>query len=225
MARSFRQRRQLARVGPGDGSALRDYRIWQLFSRSVYFLDRTGPDGVVEHIAVDVRFMADAKSTKEHERGAGTSPAAVYRDGVQVARSNLPASFPLAGGVIEVAASGFGLKRLRYVDVDGTHHTLTPHPRSQEGRRARFARRSPALSQAVGALSTILLLAVLALGLLQGAAAISRIPPVAEQLGTFTSPISLSGWANAAVVGIGVCAALERASRMRYHWLIDGAAG
>jgi hypothetical protein len=143
MVKAFKRRWQLSKVRPGDGSALTEYRRWQLFARSLFFLEHPAPAGDNHVFAVDVRYLADAKTRKQHDDAVGKSPAALYRDGVQIYRSNLPATFPVPGGVIEVATSAFGLKRLRYVSDDGDERTLRPHPRSQEGLRARLDQRFP----------------------------------------------------------------------------------
>jgi hypothetical protein len=222
MATKLRRTWQLSRVREGDGSALPPYRLWQLFSRSLLHL---GPRPEDPHrYSLDVRVTADPKSRKEHEAGTGKSPAALYRDGVQVHRSNLPATFPVPGGVIEVATSMAGVKRARFLGDDGTEQALEPDPRSQEGRRARLAVRRPAVSAALGAASFVVLLAALALALLQGAETLTAVPPVAERLGAFDSPVDLPAWGNGVVLGAALLAALERASRMRYHWLLDSVA-
>lgn len=222
MATNLKRRWQLGKVRPGDGSPLPDYRLWHLFSRSVFFLELVDKGGRPLAYAVDVRPWADPKSRREHEAG-GKSPAALYRDGVQVARSNLPATFPVEGGVVEVAASMAGLKRLRFVDDGGGELPLRPHPRSHEGRRARLARTRPRLSAGIGAVSLVTLLVALTLMLVQLAATLSEIPPVADNLGVFTSPVTLPVWGN---VGLGLLAAFagtERATRLRHHWLLDSA--
>lgn len=215
---------RLGKVRSGDGSALREYRPWQLFSRSLFYLDLVAPPGNSHVYAVDVRYLADAKTRRQHEKAVGKSPAALYRDGVQVYRANLPVAFPVPGGVIEVATSAFGLKRLRFVEADGREHTLRPDPRSQEGRRARFGRRFPRASTVVGVVSLAVLLVALAVSLLHGAEALTRIPPVAAHIGTFTSPIHLPTWAKITLGGAGFLAAVERASRLRYNRLIDSVA-
>jgi hypothetical protein len=214
MFTKFRRRLQLARVKPGDGSTLQRYRLWQLFSRSLFVLELPNGAGGNHLFEVDVRHMADSTTRR--------SPAALYRDGVQVHRANLPVMFPVPGGVIEVAASEYGLKRMHYVGDDGCEHVLRPHPRSQEGLRARFGRRFPRTSTFIGAAAVVVLLAVLAVGLLQGIEAITRIPAVAEQVGTFTSPIRLPEWAKVALPIAGAVAGIERALTLRYRWLIGG---
>ncbi|MFJ1765390.1 hypothetical protein ACIOD2_34045 [Amycolatopsis sp. NPDC088138] len=221
MVKGLGRRLRLGKVRHGDGSALQEYRPWQVFSRSLFFLDLAAPSGEGHVYAVDVRHLAEAKSRSQHEKAVGKSPAALYRDGVQLYRSNLPAVFPVPGGVIEVATSAFGLKRMRFTADDGSERTLRPHPRSQEGRRARFGERFPRASAVVGAVSLVVLLAALAVSLLHGAEALTRIPVVAGHIGTFVSPIHLPTWAKTVMVVAGALAAVERALRLRYNRLID----
>ncbi|WET83003.1 hypothetical protein P3102_18225 [Amycolatopsis sp. QT-25] len=216
MVKELKRRWRLSRVRAGDGSALVDYRRWQLFSRSLFFLE------LETHVyAVDVRYLADAKTRKQHEDAAGRSPAALYRDGVQLFRSNLPAAFPVPGGVVEVATSAVGLKRMHFVPDHGVERALRPHPRSQEGLRARFGRRFPRTSAAIGAISLVVLLIALVVGLLQGAEAVTKIPVVAGHVGTFTSPVRPPQWAKITLSVAGVFCAIERALRLRYNRLID----
>jgi hypothetical protein len=224
MATKLRRSWQLSRVRDGDGSPLPPYRLWQLFSRSLLHLDLPRPEGGSYHYALDVRLTADAKSKREHEEGKGRSPVSLYCDGVQLYRANLPATFPVPGGVIEVATSMAGVKRAHFVGDDGTERALEPDERSQEGRRARFGERHPAASAVIGAASFVVLLVALAVTGLQLAETLSEVPPVAENLGTFDSPVDLPVWANGLMIGAGIVAAVERASRMRYHWLLDSVA-
>lgn len=71
--------------------------------------------------------------------------------------------------------------------------------------------------------SAVLLIVGVALLILQVAEPISRIPPIAESIGSITSPVQLPVWLNVAL-GVGAAAAgLERALRLRYHWLLDTA--
>ena len=211
MFTKYRRRLQLAKVKPGDGSTLQEYRFWQLFSRSLFFLRLPHHSGSSHVFEVDVRHMADSTSKK--------SPVALYRDGVQVYRANLPVTFPVPGGVIEVATSQYGLKRMHYVSDDGSEHTLRPHPRSQEGLRARFGRRFPRTSAFIGAAAVAVLLIGLAVSLSLAVEGLTRIPVVAEHVGTFTSPIRLPQWAKVALPIAGAVAATERALTLRDHWL------
>ena len=213
MFSKHKRRWQLSKVKPGDGSSLQRYRFWQLFSRSLFAIelqDRTG----THLFEVDVRHMKDSTSKRR--------PASLYRDGVQIHGANLPVTFPVPGGVIEVATHQYGLKRMHYVRDDGSEHVLRPHPRSQEGQRARLAERFPRTSAAVGAVAVVVLVAVLAVGLLTGLEALTRSAVIAQHVGTFTSPIHLTGWMKFAMSAAGFVAGLERAMTLRYNWLIRG---
>jgi hypothetical protein len=189
MFEKYQRRLQVAKIKPGDGSALPEYRMWHLFSRSLFFLRLPPGSGSRHVLEVDVRYLADS-TTKD-------GPATLYRDGLQVSRANsLPATFPVSGGVIQVAMSPYGLKRMHYVCDDGSEHPLRPHPRSQEGLRSRFGRRFPRTSSLVGAMAVVLLLVGLAVSIPQSVEALTRVPAVTERVGTFTSPISLPEWAT-----------------------------
>lgn len=166
--------------------------------------------------AVDVRHWQNQSS--------GNVTADLYRDGRHHAESKLPAEFPVEGGTIQVAMSGFGVKRCHYVTHDGNEHQLTPDPRSAEGRRARLEHRHPTLSTAIGATSVMLLLIGVTLLVLQIAEPISQVPPIADSIGSFVSPIALPVWLNT-TLGIGAAlGSMERALRLRYHWLLDAVA-
>lgn len=199
------------RVEPGDGHALQPYRWWQPFSRALFHLRLGG--GAAETWSVDVRLWGDSD---------GEVYAQLYRDGLNDARSKLPAAFPVPGGTIEVVASSFGLRRCHYVAHDGSQRQLVPDPASAEGRRARLHRTRPALSRAIGAASVTVLLVALVLGVPQIIEQITRIPPVAESIGTFVSPIRLPEWANVSLLVATLVASTERALRLRYNWLLDG---
>lgn len=223
MVTKLTRRRQLAKVRAGDGSRLRDYRLWQLFARSVFFLELADHDGISHAYAVDVRYLADAKTRQQHDNGEGRAPAALYRNGVQVSRSNVPTAFPVPGGVIEVATTAFGLKRMHFVSETGVERALRPHPRSQEGLRARFGQRYPRASAVIGAAAVVILVVALAVNLLHGAEALTHSPIIAEKVGTFTSPIHLPTWANTTLITAGALAALERATRLRHNRFLDTA--
>lgn len=123
-----------------------------------------------------------------------------------------------------MTTSSFGLKRCHYVTADGAEHQLTPDPKSAEGRRARLEREHRSLSRWIGFFSVIMLIFGVGLSLLQIIEPISQIPPIAETIGSFESPIHLPLWLNIAL-GLGaVLGSMERALRLRYSWLLDGAA-
>lgn len=213
MFRDWKRRRAARRVKPGDGHALQRYRWWQPLSRALLHTQLREDDGTEHRWSVDVRLWGDSD---------GEVVAQLYRDDLNVARSKLPATFDVPGGTIEVAASTFGLRRCHHVDAAGNAHQLVPDASSAEGRRARLERTSPGASRLVGAVSVLILIAALVLGLPQTIEQITRIPPIAEHLGVFVSPIRLPGWANVALGVATVLASTERALRLRYHWLLDG---
>lgn len=203
----------MAKAKPGNGSALAKYRFWQLFSRSLFILELRDPQGRGHVFEVDVRYYADS-STK-------ASPAALYRDGVQLYRAKLPVAFPVPGGVIEVAKSASGLKRMHYVTGDGRERMLRPHPRSHEGLRARFGQRFPRVSGALGVLAVAVLVVGLAVALPKTLEVVTHSPIIAQNVGRFVSPIRLPQWANISLGVAGALAAVERALTLRHHWLLD----
>lgn len=207
MFTTYRRRWQLFRVVPGDGSPLQDFRLWQILTRSVFALELHG-----HTFEVDVRHSADSTAKR--------SPVSLYRDGVQVARASLPATFTVPGGVVEVATSQYGLERIHYVTDDGAEHVLRPDPRTQEGLRARFAERFPRISAVIGVVAVVVFLAAGAVALLQGIDTITHSPVIAQHVGTFTSPIRLGTGGTIAVGLAGALAASERALSFRSRWLI-----
>lgn len=216
MVKQWRRRRALRRVKPGDGSPLKDFRWWQMFlGRSLLHLRLTGGDGSPLVYSIDVRNLGDKED--------GEVRARLYRDGRQHAESKVPAVFPVEGGAIDVATSAFGVKRCHYVSDDGTQRQLVPDPRSGEGRRAHFERDHPGASRLVGLVSVVLVVAGIGLNLLQIAEPVSRIPPIAETVGVFVSPVALPLWLNITLALLAALASTERALRLRYHWLLDAA--
>lgn len=229
MFETFTRRRRRRRVRPGDGSALRPLRPWQILTRTQFSLELEeqvtdeGPTSARSRVfTVDVHYLADEleDQTSTEER-SGAPPVALYRDGVQVHAANPPVAFPVPGGSIEVATSLYGLTRMHHVPDDGPARTLAPHPWSLEGLRARFGRRFPRLSAAIGVLAVIILLAGLVVLVPQAAEMVTQLDVVAERVGTFTSPIGLPDWANMGLLVGGALAATERALTLRNHWLID----
>jgi hypothetical protein len=208
-----RRRRAVRRVRPGDGRPLKRFRWWQQLNRALFYLPLTLDDGRQAVYAVDVSHTERAMS----EDGKGK--ADLYLDGRHHAESRLPAAFPVPGGLIEVAATQFGLKRCHYVTDQGTERQLVPDERSAEGRRARLERERPALSRWIGFASLVLLGVPALLLIPQLVEVVFDIPPVAERFGTFTSPVDLPLWLNIAL-GLGAAtASTERAMRLRYSWL------
>ncbi|WP_243793147.1 hypothetical protein [Saccharopolyspora gloriosae] len=214
MFEEWRRSRAAQRVKSGDGRALKPFRWWQQFSRSLLYLTLYHRDGHRTVYAVEARPMGDKN---------GEVKAHLFRDGRHHAVSKLPAAFPVDGGTIEVAASQVGLKRCHYVTAAGAEHQLVPDPKSAEGRRARLERDHPATSRVIGFLSVALLVIGVILLVIQIAEPISRVPPIAENIGIFESPLHLPLWLNTALTIGAALASTERALRMRYHWLLDAA--
>ncbi|MFS8203098.1 hypothetical protein ACLVWQ_30970 [Streptomyces sp. CWNU-52B] len=218
MFTEWRRRRAVQRVKPGDGRELKRFRWWQLLFRALFYLRLTHDDGRQEVYAVDVK-------RGQNELSGEARVAHLYLDGRHHAQSKLPAAFPVPGGTVEVRMSAFGLKRCHYVTAEGTGHPLVPDRYSAEGRRAHLDRAHPVLSRWIGFLSAVVLTIALALLISQLAGQLTQVEPIARHVGTFTSPVHLSAWLNTAV-GVGAAvASTERALRLRYSWLLDGAAG
>lgn len=212
MLRRWRRDRALGRVRPGTGDPLTPYRWWDPLGRALFYLQLPDQQGVAHTYAVDVRYFSENEE------------ANLYLDGRHHASAKLPAIFPVTGGVVEVATTMMGLRRMHYVP-DGAPspqgRALTPDPASLEGYRMRFAARYPRASRAAGAVSIIVLLLALALGLPQIIEQITNIPAVADRVGTFVSSISLPPWLNTALTIAAITASLERATRLRYNWWLD----
>ena len=220
MANSFgdwRQARAVQRVKPGDGRPLSRFRWWQLLGRSLLYLHLKTGDGRQAVYAIDVRHGGNSTT--------GEIEASLFLDGRHHAQSRTPARFPVEGGTIDVKTSAFGLKRAHYVAADGTERQLTPDAHSAEGLRERFDQTHPGLSSLVGTITLVVLILGLLILLPQLVATLSQIPPVAENIGTFTSPIELSGWWNTAITLVTGIASTERALRLRHNWLLDGGVG
>jgi hypothetical protein len=210
----WRRQRAAKRIRSGDGRALKRLRWWQLPFRALFYLPLPHGDGRQTVYAVDIPRRTDPDG--------GRARAHLYLDGRHHAESKLPASFPVPGGTIDVAISAFGLKRCHYVTTAGAEHRLIPDPKSAEGRRARIERERPTLSRSISVLSVLMLLLGVGLNLLQLAGPISQIPPIAENVGTFESPVRLPIWLNVALAVGAILASTERALRLR-HGVLDQA--
>lgn len=213
--------RRASTAREGNGSRLTSYRLTEAFSRTLFFADITEPSGVHEY-AVDVRYSADDEDDRLFGRGADAlPPVALYRDGVQILQSDLPAALPVPGGIIEVASSMYGLRRMHVVPDDGPALVLRPDPRTPEGLRAAFARGFPRASAALGRIAVVVLIVGIVVAVPQTIEAISRLDLVADLFGVFTSPVRLPDWLNGALGVATVVAGLERALTLRSHRLLD----
>lgn len=197
------------KIKPGDGHALKPFRIWQVLARSLFYAPLETTDGESKLYAVNVDYF-DWENTAD-----------LYLNGVHHARSKLPASFPVEGGNIEVATTTYGLKRMHYVDRTGKERILKPDPASAEGMRARLAKRAPGLSRLIGILAVVILLTLLPFSLLELVELLTHADFAQQYVDPFVSPIRLPDWATTPALVLSVLAVTERALTLRNHWLID----
>ncbi|MGO2111984.1 MAG: hypothetical protein ACTH31_10250 [Pseudoclavibacter sp.] len=204
--------RRFRRVRTGSGEPLRRVRWWQMFGRSVRTIDLPSLDGKESTYAVEVRHAGDMTD--------GEIRARLYLNGAMHSYTKLPARFSVPGGHIEVAVNSFGLKRCHYVRAaNGSEQQLTPDPASAEGRRARLHRTHPGMSRLVGIVSTTLVLAGLCVEVPQIIEQLSQIPPIADSIGVFISPVRLPLHINVLIGLAAVIGSMERALRMRSSWI------
>lgn len=199
------------RVRAGSGEPLRRYRWWQMFGRSLRSIALPAADGTVSDYTIDVRHAGDMTD--------GEIRARLYVDGSLHSYAKVPTRFSVPGGHIEVAITGFGLKRCHYVRADGTEQQLSPDPASAEGRRARLHHRHPGLSRIIGIVSIVLVVVGLCVEVPQIVESLSQIPAIADSIGTFTSPIQLPLQLNLIIGLAAVIGSTERALRMRSSWI------
>lgn len=199
------------RVRAGSGEPLRQYRWWQMFGRSLRSITLPSTDGTVSTYTVDVRHSGDMSD--------GEIRARLYVDGALQSYAKMPTRFAVPGGHIEVAITGFGLKRCHYVWADGSEQALSPDPASAEGRRARLHHKHPALSRIIGLVSTVFVIVGLCVEVPQIIESLSQIPLIADSIGTFTSPIRLPLHINLIIGLAAVIGSTERALRMRSSWI------
>jgi catechol 2,3-dioxygenase-like lactoylglutathione lyase family enzyme len=199
------------RVRVGSGEPLRRYRWWQMFGRSLRSITLRSDAGTMSTYTIDVRHAGDMTD--------GEIRARLYVDGALQSYAKMPTRFAVPGGHIEVAITGFGLKRCHYVRADGTEQQLSPDPRSAEGRRARLHERHPGVSRVIGLVSIAFVVVGLGVEVPQIIEALSRIPLIADSIGTFTSPLRLPLELNLLVGLAAVLGSTERALRMRSSWI------
>lgn len=199
------------RVRAGSGESLRRYRWWQMFGRSLRSITLPSPDGRTSTYTIDVRHAGDMTD--------GGVRARLYVNSALRSFAKMPSRFAVPGGHIEVAITGFGLKRCHYVDADGTEQQLSPDPASAEGRRAWLHQRHPGLSRIIGIVSIALVIVGLCVEVPQIIASLSHIPFIADSIGTFISPIQLPLHVNLLIGLAAVLGSTERALRMRSSWI------
>lgn len=201
--------RKKHKIQPGDGHALKPFRIWQGLARSLFYAPLETPEGKEQLYAVNVNYFD------------WEDKADLYLDGAHHAQSKLPAAFPVEGGTIEVASTTYGLKRMHYVDDAGKGRVLKPDPASAEGLRARLAARAPLVSKLIALTAVLILLTLLPFGLFQLAEIVTQTEWAQQYVDPFTSSIRLPGWATTPAFILSILAVTERALTLRNHWLID----
>lgn len=206
--RSWRRNRKINKVKRGDGHSLKRYRWWHMFTRSLFYIRLDDEAGESDVYAVNVNYFAEDEI------------ANLYKNGKHIATTKLPGIFQVPGGEIEVEMSLYGLKRMHYITEDG-EQVLSPHPLSMEGLRLQFDKKYPLASKLVAVSAVIILLISIIIGLPQLIQLITSIPFIADEIGTFESPIVLPEWLNTFLFAAGLFAAFERTITFRNHWLID----
>ena len=215
MLSNYRRRTRAMRTRSGNGRPLEPFRWWHLLAgRKLFSLSLVRTDGSRASYDIDVRLSG--------KQAGDFGLVHLYLDGRHHADSPLPSAIPVEGGVIVVSLSSAGLKEAHYLPEDGHARQLTPHPKTAIGLRTRFDRDHPVFSRWVAAASVLMLVIGAGLNGIQLLEPLSQIPPVAEHLGHFESPVRLPLWLNIAL-GLGAgFAATERALRLKFHWLLDG---
>ncbi|RII20662.1 hypothetical protein DSC45_05495 [Streptomyces sp. YIM 130001] len=199
--------------GPGSvpppGKRLRQFRRHEVLHRSLYSIGIAGEDGAETDYTVDI------------DLGRDDSCALLFADGHRVAKAEMPAAFPVPGGKIEVDVSLYGVRRVHLVHEDGSEQRLTPVTGTIEDLRGRLHRRHPGVSRAISWTAILILVANLVLAVPQGLELLTQIPKIADNIGTFNSPVDLPSWLNSTLIAAGVLAAVERLLTLRSHKILD----
>lgn len=182
---------------------LRPFRRSEVLHRFLYSIEHDG-----RTYTVDVDTGRDVRT-------------GLYRDGERQAKADLPATFPVPGGAIEVDLTLYGVRRAHLVLDSGAERRLVPTRGTAEELRGRLTSRHPAVSRTIAGTAIVILLVNLVLAVPQGLAMLTRIPFVAEHVGVFTSPIALPGWLTTTLLIAGVAAAMERALTLRRNRILD----
>ncbi|PYZ96374.1 hypothetical protein CR205_11655 [Alteribacter lacisalsi] len=200
--------RRFKKVREGDGHKLKPYRLWHVFTCSLFHFDFVDQNNVRTAYAVNSKYWLDDPT------------ADLYRNGSHIASSKLPAAFPVEGGVIEVEEGTYGINRMHFV-TDQKIYPFYPDKRSVRGLRLELHKRFPSMSSFIAISAAVILFISLILGLPQVIEVLSEIPWIVENIGTFVSPITLPVWVNTAMILSGILAGIERTLMLRSHWLID----
>jgi hypothetical protein len=189
---------------------LRPVRRRDVLHRLLYTIEHPGPRGdLLDH-------------TVEIDVGRDDGRAVLYVEGREQATTDMPGSFPVAGGVIEVAIGLHGVQRVHLVGDDGAERRLDPVPGTLEELRGRMHRRRPGLSRTVGWLAVAILVVDLVLAVPAALEFLTtRVDRIAELFGTFTSPIVLPLWLTITLALAGAVAGVERSLTLRRNRLLD----
>lgn len=202
--------RKIKKVKVGDGHFLKKYRVWNLFTHSLFYIEiKNDHDNQITHYAIRSKYFAEEPMVD------------LYREGRHVAYSKLPAAFPVDNGVIEISNGSSGINRIQYITDIEENFRVYPDRRSLRGFRLWVHKRFPLISFFIGGIAVVVLLMSIILSVPQLMETISEIPWVSENIGTFQSPIKLSVWEYFAVGIAAALAGTERALMLRRHWLID----
>ncbi len=191
----------MAKERAGDGSALRPVRGWQWLWRGVFGTEHAGTrwDVEVDYLDWDEKVL-------------------LYRDGVQERVQRGTSRFELDDGArIEVAWSLLGMRRAHLVLPDGAELLLAPAPGTAERWRADLDRDRPGLSRRLATASW----AVLTLALLLQVPQLLELGARVTGWYEFSSPVALPASLNTPLSVAALLAGLERALRLRHHWLLD----
>lgn len=212
MFRSHRIRKRLKKlkkVKEGDGHRLKPYRLWNMFTHSLFHMTIKNPDGETTHYALKSKYFTEEPRVD------------LYREGRHIAYSKLPAVLPVERGIMEVTTSSTGINGIHYRTDHEDIFTVYPDKRSIRGFRWWVHQRLPRLSTWIGWVAIVTLLSSLSIGSIQLMDTLSNIPWVSEQIGTFNTPISLSASSNVTIGVAAVLAGTERTLMLRNHWLVD----
>lgn len=207
--RQRKRRRGMKKVKAGDGHLLKNYRLWHIFTHSLFHITITSENNEKTYYALKSRYFAEDSSVD------------LYLNRKHIAYSTLPATIPIKDGIIEVKSGGSGINSIQYITDKKATFSVSPDKRSIRGVRMWLHKSYPMVSSLMAGVAIVILLMSIALSLPQLIESISKIPWVAENIGTFQSPFKLSIWMNVAIGIAGAIAATERALMLRSHWLID----
>ncbi|WP_339299005.1 hypothetical protein MKY92_02610 [Paenibacillus sp. FSL R5-0623] len=203
-------RKKLAKVKAGDGHLLKKYRLWSIFTHSLFHIEVTNhSSGNTTSYAIKSKYFTEEPRVD------------LYRKNRHIAFSKLPAAFPVENGVIEIKNNSTGINGIHYIGAGEDTFTVSPDRRSIRGFRMWVHRRFPTLSAFIGMIAIIILLISIVLSIFQFVESISAIPWVSENVGAFESPIQLSFWTYFAIGIAAAIAGTERVLMLKNHWLID----